>query len=104
VNAPSRSLPHLKQVPFGPGQSIVCYTDGVTDMGTNETPSNPFNSERLQAAHDQFTGASARELCDHVLYEALVHGRLLAASTDDMTVLALHWQSEPGTWSLPATE
>ena len=89
---PNRGAPSILRLPFGPGQSVLSFTDGVTDVGRDE--SNCFGAHRIQAAHNAFTGNSANQLCDPILYEALVHGRLLAACTDDMTVLGLHWRGE----------
>jgi hypothetical protein len=86
--------PPMLRLPFQPGQSLLGVTDGVTDFGIIDQ--NAFGMKGLRAAHEEFTGTSAGELCDHVLYATLRHGRLLAASKDDLTVLALHWECGPG--------
>jgi sigma-B regulation protein RsbU (phosphoserine phosphatase) len=88
----TRLAPPVATVPFGPGQSLLFYTDGVSDhWGPDEGAVTWFGRGGVTAAHAGFTGDTAEELCDHVLSEALDFGRSVA-SLDDMTVLALHWR------------
>jgi phosphoserine phosphatase RsbU/P len=86
-----RLAPSVTTVPFGPGQSMLFYTDGVSDhCGPDGDAVTRFGRGGVTAAHADFAGDTAEDLCDHVLSAALDFGRS-AASLDDMTVLALHW-------------
>lgn len=77
---------------FLPGHALVCYSDGLTDFG--EDRSDGWGIERLQDAIRSCDGNSAQEMCDQIMYRALEHGRLLAASIDDLTILVLHWSKQ----------
>jgi serine phosphatase RsbU (regulator of sigma subunit) len=79
--------------PFRPGCSLLFYTDGVSDRwDTDEDGGTRFGRRRVTAAHAEFANDAAKELCDHILSEALGFGQSMASPRDDMTVLALHWR------------
>jgi sigma-B regulation protein RsbU (phosphoserine phosphatase) len=88
----TRLAPPVATVSFGPGQSLLFYTDGVSDQwGRDKDARIRFGRRGLTAAHAGFGDGAAEELCEHVLLEALRFGDS-AASSDDMTVLALQWR------------
>jgi sigma-B regulation protein RsbU (phosphoserine phosphatase) len=88
----TRLAPPVETVSFGPGRSLLFYTDGVSDhCGPEEDERARFGRGGVRAAHGGFGGDTAEELCAHVLSEALRFGQSVA-SLDDMTVLALHWR------------
>lgn len=91
--------PQVDGFRFGPGQSVVFYSDGLSEL--NNADDNPFGAGRIHEAHLGFcnsrTEASnwetskAEELCDHVLYEAVKFAGGIAPRQDDLTILAIHW-------------
>jgi sigma-B regulation protein RsbU (phosphoserine phosphatase) len=88
-----RLPPPVVSFPFRPGCSLLFYTDGVSDRwDTDEDGGTRFGRRRVTAAHAEFANDAAKELCDHILSEALGFGQSMASPRDDMTVLALHWR------------
>lgn len=80
-----RSL-HDVQLTLAPGQTLVLYTDGVTEAMNRE--SEEFGMERLQAALEGARGTSAVGIIDAVLasVERFEEG---AHAADDLTMLVL---------------
>jgi len=84
-----RLPPPVTTVAFGLGQSMLFYTDGVSDPWCG---GGRFGRGRIQAAHAECADSAAEIVCDQVLAAALRSGRPAASPKDDMTVLALHWR------------
>lgn len=77
---------------LAPGQSLVLYTDGVTEARAPD--GTLFGSERLFATLDAHagSGASAQDLANRV-WEA-VRGWTRDGTTDDCAIVVLHRQKE----------
>ena len=76
-------------VTLGPGDALVCFTDGVTE---GRGPDGMFGEERLAELLRGLAGLSASELVDRIVDAAIDFqgGR----SQDDVAVLALRVPSE----------
>jgi len=74
-----------RQVPLGPGDQFVLYTDGVTEAMDAED--NQFSLERLERIVGGNTGASPEELCG--LTVETVEAYRAHAQQDDVTMLVL---------------
>ncbi len=73
-----------KCVQLAPGDLLVLYSDGMTDVGSAR--GEPFGLERLQEAVRRHAQGTARQVCDGLLAAALAH-QGQAAQFDDMTLL-----------------
>ena len=77
----------VKHLPFGPGDLLFAYTDGLTDARSPD--GEAWGVERLatQLALLQGERAAAQELIDRIL--AQVHAHMAGAEPfDDLTMLA----------------
>ncbi len=75
-----------RRVPLGPGDSLVLYTDGLTEA--RNTQDDEFGAERLQQLLSGCHGLSASELADVCLAD-LRKFRGAARLNDDLTVVAI---------------
>ena len=79
--------PHLHELtlPLGPGDTLLLYTDGVTEARRD---GELFGEARLLATVDRHAGGGAGVLVDGVLHEVLEYGGSL--TSDDIALVALH--------------
>jgi sigma-B regulation protein RsbU (phosphoserine phosphatase) len=81
-----------QSVSFEPGDALILYTDGVTEL--SNLHGDPFGPERLERdAARKRTEASAKALRDELL-ASLTHFRADAVQEDDMTLVVVGL--EPG--------
>ena len=76
----------LHEVSLVTNDTIVMYTDGVTEAMNDER--EQFGSERLVAIVKQYSKASSNELAMHIK-AAIRQFTLGAAQSDDITLLVL---------------
>jgi sigma-B regulation protein RsbU (phosphoserine phosphatase) len=76
----------LHEVGLAAGDTIVMYTDGVTEAMSERQ--EQFGTERLEAVIQQNAGASSKRLAEHIL-EAVGQFSTGAAQSDDITLLIL---------------
>lgn len=88
----ARVAPQPIKLEFGPGQSLVAFSDGVSDI-SGDGKSFPFGNDGVFSAHRGAHVEDAGELCQRILFKAVEHGGLTRPKHDDLTVLALHWAS-----------
>ena len=72
-------------VDLGPGESLVLYTDGVTE---SRGPAGEFGEQRVGDALARSAGASAKVLAEELEGAALAHQGGIAA--DDIAILVIH--------------
>jgi hypothetical protein len=90
-----RIAPPVVSLQFHSGDSMVLYTDGVSDQSKAATSgSERFGRDRVLAAHRENADTSASALCNQVLGQAINFGQSADHPDDDMTILALHWQEK----------
>lgn len=75
-----------RSVKLAPGDVLVLYSDGMTDVGVAR--SDPFGLNRLQAALRSHGGGTAQEICDGLFSAALAH-QGNAEQFDDMALLII---------------
>jgi hypothetical protein len=70
---------------LGAGDSLVLYTDGLSEHG--EVSGEQFGEERIVSTVRSHPGATAQELCAHLVAAAEAHGGALLE--DDLTLLVV---------------
>jgi serine phosphatase RsbU (regulator of sigma subunit) len=74
------------EVPLGPGDLLVAFTDGVTEASPEELGGTPLGSEGLAAMVTPLRHLTARELLDH-LDERLIEHMAGRQADDDVTLV-----------------
>ncbi|MBO6102557.1 MAG: SpoIIE family protein phosphatase [Opitutales bacterium] len=77
--------------PFNPGDTLVLYTDGVTEAV--DLNGEEFSSERLGALIAENAGLSAEELNEKITGAVLAFTKGVRAQSDDYTLLAVRRNS-----------
>ena len=86
----SAAIPEAS-VPFGPGDHLVLYTDGLIE--TRDGDITEAMSELAAVVALIPPSAGAQEMCDELVARDLRHGR---ATEDDTCVLVVHCLAPPG--------
>jgi serine phosphatase RsbU (regulator of sigma subunit) len=92
---------HLEEVEtsIGPGESLVLYTDGITDA--NAPDGAFFGEERLLETVQQAGDASARDLCRQII-AAVEQFQAGADQFDDMSIMVLARKDAPQDLQAPS--
>ncbi len=80
---------------LGPGDTLLAYSDGVTEARGGDTGQEMFGEDRLRAAVADLAGAPPHELVDGLL--RLVDEWLAGRDHDDIALLAIGAPPPPGT-------
>jgi sigma-B regulation protein RsbU (phosphoserine phosphatase) len=70
-----------------PGQTVLFYTDGVTDQ--LDTEKNFWGTSQLQQALQTYHHKPAQAICDHLINEIYSFGGL-SEQSDDITLVVVH--------------
>lgn len=77
-------------ISFAPGDTMLCYTDGVTEA--QDSAGGFFETDRLLAVLRAHVDRTAEQIVAAV-YDALHTFAAAAAQADDITLLAVGWES-----------
>ena len=80
-------------LPLGPGDSLVCYTDGIVE--TTNSVGEQFQLERLIALVQATPAACSAQQVSTVITEALQEFSDGMEAADDRTLLVVNTRQEP---------
>jgi serine phosphatase RsbU (regulator of sigma subunit) len=84
---PDSTYSKRASIALEPGDTILLYTDGITEA--MDTESRPFGEESLRKVLLETSGAAAQEVVDEVMRRVQEHEMEAATSLDDKTVIAI---------------